>query len=101
MTLEQTTNKLAWLVNNRKEITVGFNILSQITEKNYIRKHKNHKLYHQTRDFHPGQWLKYKKTELRIATNKGSLRKFLSGGSFSGIDEGSSQVGYMIFIINK
>lgn len=92
-----TRHKFAWIVNTRPEITGGVNILSQVTEKAYNENHvksMNDIIKHVTKS--PGNGISYKKLDLDSL----GISDF-SDGSFSGNDDRSSQVRYMIFITDK
>lgn len=92
-----TIHKLEWLVNTRPQITAEVSILSQVTNKKYKKEHFKTIdviIKHATSGSKKG--LKYKALDLDYLQ-----LKWLSDKSFSGNEDGSSQVAYMIYLTHK
>ena len=90
-------HKLAWLTNTKPEILAGVNILSQTTKETFKEdnvKTINTLIKHVTKSAE--KVLHFKPLDLD------SIRIIVySDGSFNGNPDGSSQVGYLIFLADK
>ena len=93
----RSRHRLAWITHTRPEILAGVNILSQITQDTFTNEHiKTTNMLTKHLKNNPNQSLNYNHID------KKSIHILIfSGGSFSGNDDSSSQIGYIIFICDE
>ena len=96
-TFRTTRHRLAWISHTRPEILAGVNILAQVTKDTFQQEDitiTNSLIKHI-----------HKNPELGLQYNKMDIETMeilvYSDGSFSGNNDGSSQVGFMNFLIDK
>lgn len=92
-----TRHKLAWVSHTRPEILAGVNILSQVTNETYQKEDLriiNSLIKHLKK--YPDLGLKYRKINMDTT----EILVF-SDGSFSGNNDRSSQVGYIIMLADN